>query len=62
MTAADRRQLDELGYLVLPGLMSPELLERLRRRVDELFEQEGALAGFGVQAGAGRAAAGESGE
>jgi len=45
MTAADRRQLDELGYLVLPGLMSPALLERLRTRVDELFEQEGALAG-----------------
>jgi ectoine hydroxylase-related dioxygenase (phytanoyl-CoA dioxygenase family) len=45
MTADDRRQLDEFGYLVLPGLMSPELLERLRRRVDELFEQEGALAG-----------------
>jgi len=45
MTAADRRQLNELGYLVLPALMSPELLERLRHRVDELFEQEGALAG-----------------
>jgi ectoine hydroxylase-related dioxygenase (phytanoyl-CoA dioxygenase family) len=45
MTAADRRQLDELGYLVLPGLISPELLQRLRARVDELFELEGALAG-----------------
>src|SRR3954469_13707014 len=45
MTAADRRQLGELGYLVLPGLMPPELLERLRRRVDELFEREGGLAG-----------------
>jgi ectoine hydroxylase-related dioxygenase (phytanoyl-CoA dioxygenase family) len=45
MTAADRRQLDEQGFLVLPGLMSPELLERLRRRLEELFAQEGALAG-----------------
>jgi ectoine hydroxylase-related dioxygenase (phytanoyl-CoA dioxygenase family) len=45
MTTEQRRQLDELGYLVLPGLMSPELLERLRRRVDELFEEEGAQAG-----------------
>ncbi len=45
MTDADRRQLDELGYLVLPGLMPPELLERLRRRVDELFAEEGANAG-----------------
>jgi ectoine hydroxylase-related dioxygenase (phytanoyl-CoA dioxygenase family) len=45
MTAADRRQLDELGYLVLPGLMPAELLRRLRDRVDELFRQEGALAG-----------------
>jgi ectoine hydroxylase-related dioxygenase (phytanoyl-CoA dioxygenase family) len=45
MTAADRRQLDELGYLALPGLMPPELLERLRRRVEELFDQEGSRAG-----------------
>jgi ectoine hydroxylase-related dioxygenase (phytanoyl-CoA dioxygenase family) len=45
MTTEQRRQLDELGYLVLPGLMSAELLERLRRRVDELFEEEGARAG-----------------
>jgi hypothetical protein len=45
VTEADRRQLDELGYLVLPGLMSPELLGRLRRRVDELFAEEGAAAG-----------------
>src|ERR1051325_8255067 len=45
MTAADRRQLDEQGFLVLPGLMSPELLERLRRRIDELFVEEGALSG-----------------
>ena len=45
MTDADRRQLDQQGYLVLPGLMSRELLDRLRRRVDELFAKEGPDAG-----------------
>jgi ectoine hydroxylase-related dioxygenase (phytanoyl-CoA dioxygenase family) len=58
MTDADRRQLDEQGYLVLPGLMSPELLDRVRRRVDELFDQEGAAAGseFKTEPGARRLA------
>ncbi|HLK63982.1 MAG TPA: phytanoyl-CoA dioxygenase family protein [Bryobacteraceae bacterium] len=45
LTDSDRQQLDREGFLVLPGLMSPELLAALRRRVDELFEQEGAQAG-----------------
>ena len=45
MRDADQRQLDELGYLVLPGLMPPELLDRLRRRIDQLFAEEGAAAG-----------------
>jgi hypothetical protein len=45
LTDADRRQLNEQGFLLLPGLMTPELLDRLRRRVDELFAEEGALAG-----------------
>ena len=45
LTESDRRQLDEQGYLVLPGLMSPEQLETLRCRVDELFAEEGANAG-----------------
>ena len=45
LTDSDRRQLDEQGYLVLPGLMSPELLASLRRRVDELFAREGVAAG-----------------
>lgn len=38
-------ELDERGCVVLRGLMSPELLARLRSRVDELFEQEGERAG-----------------
>jgi len=45
LTDTDRRQLDEQGYLVLPGLMTPELLAALRRRIEELFAQEGPLAG-----------------
>lgn len=58
MTAADRRQLDEQGYLILPGLMSPELLEKARRRVEELFAQEGERAGaeFKTEPGARRLA------
>ena len=45
LTEADRRQLDEQGFLVLPGLMTPQLLGGLRRRIDELFAEEGARAG-----------------
>ena len=44
-TESERRQLDEQGYLVLPGLMSREQLEALRQRVDELFAEEGDNAG-----------------
>ena len=40
-----RRQLEEQGYLTLPGLMSPQLLEGLRERVEELFAEEGAGSG-----------------
>src|SRR5207245_1874081 len=49
MNDADRRRLDEEGYLVLPGLMSPDLLGRLRTRVDELFAEEGEQAGWEVK-------------
>jgi ectoine hydroxylase-related dioxygenase (phytanoyl-CoA dioxygenase family) len=42
---AERRQLEEEGYLALPGLMPPELLAALRRRIDEIFEEEGDRAG-----------------
>ena len=45
LTEPDRRQLDELGYLVLPGLMDARLLDALRRRTDELFAEEGERAG-----------------
>src|SRR5215813_8063794 len=45
LTDAERRQLDEQGYLVFPGLMDASLLNAVRRRVDELFEEEGEQAG-----------------
>jgi hypothetical protein len=45
LSDAQLRQLDELGYLVFPGLMSPDLLNALRQRVEELFTLEGALSG-----------------
>ena len=44
-TAAQREQLDEIGYVVLPDFMSDELLRGLRARVEELFAEEGAAAG-----------------
>jgi hypothetical protein len=43
--AEHQHQLDELGYVILPGFMGPELLERLRRRVDAVFEEEQGRAG-----------------
>ena len=45
LTANARQQVDELGYLVFPGLMSPGLLSALRERVEELFMQEGSQSG-----------------
>ena len=45
MTPHERQDLDEFGYISLPGFMSASLLERLRNRVDALFEQEGENAG-----------------
>lgn len=45
LTAADRRRLDDDGFLILPGLMGDDLLAALRRRVDELFAEEGDRAG-----------------
>ncbi|MBS1855827.1 MAG: phytanoyl-CoA dioxygenase family protein [Acidobacteria bacterium] len=45
LTECELRSLEEDGYLLLPGLMSPDLLAALRRRIDDLFEEEGASAG-----------------
>jgi ectoine hydroxylase-related dioxygenase (phytanoyl-CoA dioxygenase family) len=45
MTDDERSRLDSEGYLVLEDVMDASLLDEVRRRVDELFEQEGAQAG-----------------
>jgi ectoine hydroxylase-related dioxygenase (phytanoyl-CoA dioxygenase family) len=45
MTAAEKLQLDEAGYLVLGNLMDAALLEQARSSIEELFEQEGDQAG-----------------
>jgi ectoine hydroxylase-related dioxygenase (phytanoyl-CoA dioxygenase family) len=42
---SEKRQLDELGYLVLPGFVPPPMLAELRDRVEALWEQEGSEAG-----------------
>src|SRR5690242_7992546 len=58
LSETGRKQLDEQGYLVLPGLMSQELLATLRKRIDELFAEEGERAGaeFKTEPGARRLA------
>jgi ectoine hydroxylase-related dioxygenase (phytanoyl-CoA dioxygenase family) len=39
------RQLEDLGWLVLPGLMEPKFLAEARARCEELWESEGENAG-----------------
>lgn len=45
MTEIEKQALDGEGYAALPGFMSAELLQALRRRVEELFELESDRAG-----------------
>src|SRR5204863_3940277 len=45
LTYSDKRQLDDCGYFVMPGLMGRELLTEVRRRIDEIFSEEGDRAG-----------------
>jgi len=45
LNKAEKRQLDEKGYLVLANLMSDQVLEAFRARVEELFAEEGSAAG-----------------
>jgi ectoine hydroxylase-related dioxygenase (phytanoyl-CoA dioxygenase family) len=55
---SERRQLDELGHLVLPGFVPPPMLAELRDRVETLWAQEGSEAGseFRHESGARRLA------
>ena len=52
------RQLDELGYVYLPKVLSPDVLQSLCQQVDELFRREGENAGseFKTEPGAKRLA------
>ena len=56
LTDAERRSLDESGYVVFPALVNPEWLERLQAQFDLLTEREGAAAGseFSQERGARR--------
>ena len=42
---SEKQQLDELGYLELPGFVPPSLLDELRDRVETLWAREGDDAG-----------------
>ncbi|MEO7760561.1 MAG: phytanoyl-CoA dioxygenase family protein [Casimicrobiaceae bacterium] len=45
LSETDKRQLDGLGYLVLPDLVAPPLVAKLRARVEALWQAEGDDAG-----------------
>jgi ectoine hydroxylase-related dioxygenase (phytanoyl-CoA dioxygenase family) len=45
LTEPEKRQLDELGYIVLEDFAGADLLSRLRERVGQLFAEEGDTAG-----------------
>ena len=45
MTPVQKQGLNERGYLVLEKFMAPEMLEAIKHRVDELFQEEGEKAG-----------------
>lgn len=45
MTEWEQQQLDDTGFVVLPDFMGPQLLADLRRRVAEVFAEEGSRAG-----------------
>jgi len=49
MTEAEKKQLDEQGYVALVDFIDPEWLHELRLRVEELFEEEGQNAGCEFQ-------------
>ena len=53
LTAGEKRQLDESGYLPLPDLMTETQVVALRARFQELFHEEGADAGLEVHQEAG---------
>ncbi|MCB0213137.1 MAG: phytanoyl-CoA dioxygenase family protein [Anaerolineae bacterium] len=45
LSAEQKQTLDEVGYVVFPGVLSEPELERILARLEELWTQEGAQAG-----------------
>lgn len=45
LSADEKKELDENGYVVFPGILSAEQVARFNARFDELLAQEGAEAG-----------------
>jgi ectoine hydroxylase-related dioxygenase (phytanoyl-CoA dioxygenase family) len=58
LSALQKQQLVDEGFLVFPGLIAPSQVARLNERVEELFAEEGENAGreFKTEAGARRIA------
>src|SRR5471030_2268157 len=46
LSPAEKRSLDEEGYVLFEGLIEPDWLDALRLRFDELAKKEGAAAGL----------------
>jgi hypothetical protein len=46
LSAEAKRRLDEDGFLALEGFLDPDFLAELRRRLEELFAEEGERAGW----------------
>src|SRR4051812_7945917 len=53
LSDAEKQALDEQGFVLLPGIIEPEWLDRLRQTYEELMAKEGALAGIEVHQEAG---------
>lgn len=49
MSGDEARELDERGYTVLEGLISDAWLNEIRRRIEEVFEEEGENAGHKIR-------------
>src|SRR5712671_6553587 len=45
LTDSAKRQLEEQGYLILPGFLSPEQVAQFNARIEEIFAEEGDRAG-----------------
>jgi ectoine hydroxylase-related dioxygenase (phytanoyl-CoA dioxygenase family) len=45
LSASEKQQLEERGYLILPGFLTPAEVRQFNERVEELFAEEGDHAG-----------------